>query len=321
VIFMSLKPVLIYSITISFLIWCGFSFRSDLGHIQWGVLADSWPIVVGVAALSLINYFCRAVRWRWYLSRLGHSFPLSFVLITYLAGFAFTLSPGKLGEMVRGRYYQDRGVPLAHSAAAFFTERLMDLLVMISLAACGVAYFSAYHGWIWIAVSMVLMSLMSLAFFPWQKVQHMIANHDRWSVGIKNNLQQMVYTIVSAQKLLHLPLLIAAFVLGCFAWGLEGVGLMQLSHINPDLHLNWSAALGIYAFAMIVGALSFLPGGLGGTEATMIALLLAFGYPMPDAILLTLVCRLLTLWFAVAIGWLAVALLHYCPALLKREKL
>lgn len=34
----------------------------------------------------------------------------------------------------------------------------------------------------------------------------------------------------------------------------------------------------------------------------MIVLLSAHGYGTPDAVLLTLVCRLLTLWFAVAIG-------------------
>jgi hypothetical protein len=39
---------------------------------------------------------------------------------------------------------------------------------------------------------------------------------------------------------------------------------------------------------------------------------------MADAIVLTFVCRLLTLWFAVAIGWLAVAALRH-NSLLKKE--
>jgi len=56
--------------------------------------------------------------------------------------------------------------------------------------------------------------------------------------------------------------------------------------------------------------LSFLPGGLGSTEAVMAALLFAHGYTMPQAILLTLICRLLTLWLAVVIGWACVGLLR-----------
>ena len=38
----------------------------------------------------------------------------------------------------------------------------------------------------------------------------------------------------------------------------------------------------------------------------MTELLYAHGIPMPQAILLTLICRLLTLWLAVLIGWLCV---------------
>jgi uncharacterized membrane protein YbhN (UPF0104 family) len=42
----------------------------------------------------------------------------------------------------------------------------------------------------------------------------------------------------------------------------------------------------------------------------MAALLVAHGYATPQAILLTLICRLLTLWLAVVIGWLCVWLLR-----------
>jgi uncharacterized membrane protein YbhN (UPF0104 family) len=61
--------------------------------------------------------------------------------------------------------------------------------------------------------------------------------------------------------------------------------------------------------AIVVGALSFLPGGLGTAEAVMVALLVHHGYALPDALLMTLACRILTLWLAIGLGWLAVAVL------------
>lgn len=67
--------------------------------------------------------------------------------------------------------------------------------------------------------------------------------------------------------------------------------------------------VGIYAIAVLAGALSFLPGGLGGTEAVMGVLLVAFGADGATAVAITLLCRLATLWFAVALGGLAVAVL------------
>ena len=59
----------------------------------------------------------------------------------------------------------------------------------------------------------------------------------------------------------------------------------------------------VYAATTVAGALSFLPGGLGVTEAGMLALLgrLA-GIARGTAAAATFVTRAATLWFAVALG-------------------
>jgi uncharacterized protein (TIRG00374 family) len=61
----------------------------------------------------------------------------------------------------------------------------------------------------------------------------------------------------------------------------------------------------------LAGALSFLPGGLGGAEAVMGVMLVAFGADGAAAVAITLLCRIATLWFAVALGGIAVAVLHF----------
>jgi uncharacterized protein (TIRG00374 family) len=53
---------------------------------------------------------------------------------------------------------------------------------------------------------------------------------------------------------------------------------------------------------MLAGAISFMPGGLGGAEAVMVALLMWKGMAGADAVAATVLIRLATLWFAVAIG-------------------
>ena len=51
---------------------------------------------------------------------------------------------------------------------------------------------------------------------------------------------------------------------------------------------------------------SFVPGGLGGTELVMGSLLIVAGVDAPVAVSAVIICRLATLWFAVAIGLVAV---------------
>lgn len=96
--------------------------------------------------------------------------------------------------------------------------------------------------------------------------------------------------------------------LGVLSWALEGLSLYLITR-DIGIELSLAAGIGIYAIAVLAGALSFLPGGLGGTEAVMGVLLVAFGSDGAAAVAITLLCRIATLWFAVALGGVAVAVL------------
>lgn len=84
---------------------------------------------------------------------------------------------------------------------------------------------------------------------------------------------------------------------------------MYLIADSLRIGISLATGVGIYAIAVLAGALSFLPGGLGGTEAVMGVLLIAFGADSATAVAITLLCRIATLWFAVALGGVAVGIL------------
>ena len=298
------RRVLVYGVFALFAAWCIKAFHHDIVQIDLTPLRAGWSAVAIAAALSLLNYALRVWRWRLYLQRLGHDLPWGFVSLTFMAGFAFTLSPGKLGEMVRARYYLPRGIPVSAVSGAFFVERLLDLAVMILLAVAVLAELQAYRVFLWVAVGLVGAMLMGVALVPWTRVaaQLMVVRQSKLVLA----LRPLVSMLISARQFLAPGLLLSGVLMGLVAWGAEAVGLKLVADVIAPLELSVPAAMGIYAIAIIVGALSFLPGGLGSTEAVMAALLFAHGYTMPQAILLTLVCRLLTLWLAVVIGWLCV---------------
>ena len=175
---------------------------------------------------------------------------------------------------------------------------------MLVLAVAVLAELQACRAFLWVAVGLVGALLASVALVPWTRVAaHLMAVHQGKLVVA---LRPVVNMLVSARQFLAPGLLLSGLLMGLVAWGAEAVGLKLVADVVAPIELSIPAAMGIYAIAIIVGALSFLPGGLGSTEAVMAALLFAHGYTMPQAILLTLVCRLLTLWLAVVIGWLCV---------------
>jgi glycosyltransferase 2 family protein len=285
---------------------CLYGLRGDIAQVSLAPLMHAWDLVALAVLCSLLNYAVRIVRWQRYLAKLGRSLPLGFIALTYLAGFAFTVSPGKVGEMARARYYSRLGVSLADVAGAFFVERLMDVMAMMVLAALIVAALPAYHLVMWSAGGVVIATLIMLALLPWNTIATRVPTWTQLPRIVIRLGVGVAQALAAARSLLSPGALLLGFVLGLAGWGLEGVGLYALGSMFPTVHLAPSTGVGIYAVAVLAGAVSFLPGGLGSTEAVMTTLLAAQGLAVGDALLMTIVCRLVTLWLAVLIGWGAV---------------
>ena len=107
-----------------------------------------------------------------------------------------------------------------------------------------------------------------------------------------------------------IPLLVAT-ALSFVAWGLECASLYVIVRGFPGVSLTWDAATFAYAASTIAGAVAMMPGGIGVTEIGMTALLQTLGGPALQpavATATTMLVRIATLWFAVAIGVVALVL-------------
>ena len=91
--------------------------------------------------------------------------------------------------------------------------------------------------------------------------------------------------------------------LGIASWFCECVAY-QLTIQAMGFSITLAEATFIYAFATFFGAVTFLPGGLGATEGSMTGLAIMQGVPKDAASAATIVVRIATLWFAVALGLL-----------------
>jgi uncharacterized protein (TIRG00374 family) len=99
-------------------------------------------------------------------------------------------------------------------------------------------------------------------------------------------------------------------VLGTLGWLAECTAFHWLL-VTFGADLSFQKSVFVFAFSMLVGAATMLPGGLGGTEATMIGLLLLCRVQSDLAFAATLIIRATTLWFAVGLGFIALAVSLY----------
>jgi uncharacterized protein (TIRG00374 family) len=69
--------------------------------------------------------------------------------------------------------------------------------------------------------------------------------------------------------------------------------------------LDYFKVLSIYATSSLLGAISFIPGGIGITESTLAGLLTLEGIGVSTALILSVMIRIMTLWYLVCIGFIA----------------
>lgn len=132
---------LIGSIALAALGYLAFSLWGGWHEVMAAFLAVGFMGLLMALGLSLINYGLRFLRWQTYLSVLGHPLPIVPSGLIYMAGFALTTTPGKAGEMLRGVFLKQYGMPYTHSTAAFLSERLSDLVAVVLLALLGITLY------------------------------------------------------------------------------------------------------------------------------------------------------------------------------------
>lgn len=299
---------LLWSILAALAIYGGSVIISDLDAVGESIAKlglAGWSVVLG---LSLMNYGLRFARWEMYLRRLHVRLPLLRSLAFYLGGFAFTTTPGKAGEAVRSLYLKRHGVAYVTSLAAFFAERFVDLIAMVLLALVAALTFPDYR-WPVLLITAVVLALMPLIHAG--RLHALLEKHTKRlpSERLRTVASRSIDLLRSSATLLRSAPLYTGLALAVIAWGAEGVAFQVILH-KLDVHTSLGLAVGIYSVSVLAGALSFVPGGLGSTEAVMVLLLTLIGAEMPAAVAATLICRLATLWFAVVIGGGVLAILE-----------
>jgi uncharacterized protein (TIRG00374 family) len=276
--------------------------RAALGEFNWGML----PFILGLVALS---YVVRYGRWRYYLILLKVSIPDRKVDVAiFAAGLSMTISPGKLGEVLKSVFVrQVAGTPVARTAPAVVAERATDGTGMIAWGLLGALAFNFGPGLLLLFLGMTAGGIAVLR----SRRLSLLAERTLRRLPLLNRLAPHVGEFHGSSNYLLAPRPLAvASVISFVGWGFE-VLAVYLCVVAMGLAVPFLEVTFIFAVSSLAGALFFTPGGLGVAEAGLAGMFRTVsGLPGGPAGVLTLVIRLATLWFAVLIGMLGLLALR-----------
>lgn len=275
-----------------------------------------WELVPLACGLSFLNYVVRFARWERYRTRLSIRLPRDLSFLIHLAGLSLTVSPGKMGEAFKSWLVRRvDGTPLSHSAPIVVAERFTDLVAFLALIAIGGLATQPERAWLfWATGGACALLLIGVA---WRGLHARAIELVRARPRLARFAPALENALASTRTLLAPRELPLPILLATGGWFLECVAFWLLASAQVDGGVPLSFAVYTFALAAVAGAVAiFFPGGLGITEASLSALLVAryaaAGVEHQDAqskaVVTTLVIRLCTLWFAVALGVVATLL-------------
>lgn len=251
-------------------------------------------------ALSLVNYLIRGARWHLLARRLGLQVALRHSVLHFVGGFAMTITPGRVGELVRLRWItRMTGWPVERVTPLPLADRAFDLAAMglvlgVAIAVSGTGGAGAAPIAALAVGAAIVVTRPALLV---TLVETLFAIARRWPRPFAR-LRQAARSMG-----LFSPLDIAgpALILSAIGWMAEGVALFLLMQwMGADITL--ATATVIFLFSTLAGGLTGAPGGLGGAEAAMVVLLSMNGVPLHVALAATAVIRITTLWYAIGLG-------------------
>ncbi len=259
--------------------------------------------IVVLLALSLVNYLLRGTRWHMFAGRLGLATTLAQNLRHFLGGFAMSVTPGRVGELVRMRWLRrETGWSFERTAPLVLVDRAADLAAMAIILALALALSAT--GMVGGApVAILALTAAFIATRPALLKSLADLGHRLSGKRFARFFARMRRAAATLAAFSGPTILLAAGVLGVIGWLAEGYAFhLLLVWMGADIGF-WTAT-GIFIFATLAGGLTGAPGGLGGAEAAMVGLLVLDGVPLEIAVPATLIIRVTTLWFAIGIGLL-----------------
>ncbi|HTJ47526.1 MAG TPA: lysylphosphatidylglycerol synthase transmembrane domain-containing protein [Kofleriaceae bacterium] len=283
------------------------SLASDVGKLGEKLEQFQWWALGAAAGLAIGNYVIRWFRWQWYLRDRHLIVPAGSSALVFVAGFALAVTPGKIGELVKAYLLRSmHGIPAVDSAPVVVAERVSDLVALLLLAVIGVAIYGVAVNVVIACSAVVVFGLIVLA---WPRLAHGII--ELVTPGKLHRFRDPMMRLYDGVAALNRPaILLWATPLGAAAWMCECIGFYLVLRGFPGTGVPLGLATLIYAATTIAGALSFLPGGLGVTEGAMTLLLVEStrGVDNDTAVAAAILTRLATLWLAVGLGVIAMAL-------------
>ncbi|GIW62890.1 MAG: TIGR00374 family protein [Patescibacteria group bacterium] len=263
----------------------------------------NWLLLPLLILLSFINYIFRSLRFFYYLKTINTKVSYKQSFIIFMSTLSMTLTPGKSGEILKAYLLKKQtNEKLFKFIPVLILERFMDGIAMLILGSIGVYYFLGSIPFLFI-FSIAPLFLLYIIFHYRKNIVNIVKRFEHKLPKLRL-LESLIIFFSNSEKLIKFKVIANSLVLSLLAWTFESYALYLILNYFGFSGLKILAfSFFVFSFSSIAGFFVLIPGGIGIAEGSLVSFITLFlKADTTTAGFITLLFRLITLWFGVIIG-------------------
>ena len=279
-----------------------FLFFSDFNIISEQISNFKYEFLPLILLLVSISWTPLLVRWQILLKKNDINIPIKKSFLLFLGGMSMSITPGHVGELIKSQLMKTiYNIPRTKTAPIIFVEKFYDLTGAIIASIIGIIILGMDTNLILISVSILIVIIFLIYYRPifefilkrvtktkfFSKYSENLS--DSYEI-VRNSTTPQISSISFGLSVLYWIIISVAVHFILLSFGIESVSILK--------------TISIYSSSVIIGAISFIPGGLGITEGSLIGLFSLEGIDVSLALILSVMIRILTMWYSVSIGFI-----------------
>jgi len=283
-------------------IYAVFLFISDYNTITKKIIFFQIEYLLPILVLVSISWIPLIVRWNILLKQNGINIPIKKSIMIWLSGSALGITPGQIGELLKSQILKNLfNIPRSKTAPIVFVEKFYDLIGAIIASTLGIIVLGIDYNLIIISICILgilfffisyrkafdyLLTKISKTKFFSKYSENLSDSHQI----IRNSTNPKIASISILLSLMYWLIISVAAYLTLLAFNIDTIGILE--------------TIAIYTASVLVGVITFIPGGVGITEGSLTGLFVLQDVDLSLALVISVIIRILTLWYSVSIGFI-----------------
>jgi len=287
-------------------LYAAFLIASDINTISSKISDFKIEIIPIILLLVTSGWFVLFFRWRLLLRNAKIFIPVKDSFLIFTSGFALTIIPGKVGELVKSQLLKTKfEVPRSKTVPIVMLEQFYTLIGLVIISFFGIWFFELGAYVIGFFTALLIFAFILISS---KKVFNKLITIFEKRKFTSRFVEPLSSSYDIIKKTTRGRITFYATALTVIFWFIEAVVVYLVLLSFGIENIEFLKVIPTYATSLMLGFLSFLPMGLGVVEGSLASFFSLQGIEVSLSLTIVIIIRIFTRWFGVAIGFLALRL-------------